>query len=489
MLKDALSRLSRHTVVYAVASHASKLLSFLFIPFYTTYLTERDYGIKEMLYTMLSVLAILAGSNMASAMARFYFEKQEPDYRRMVVSTALISVAGASLLVGSLIALFAAPIGRLLGDDFPGMTRLVLVALGILVLQTVREMFFQYLRTENRSTLFTAVSLVKLCIELGLMIWFVAGLQLGVLGLLYAMLIGEALTLIFMSFLVLPVIGLRFSPAIFRTLALFVLPLVPTGLLQFWLHSGDRFILKAATDNTQVGIYSLAYNFGYVPNYALLTPFMMVWFPYVFSLADNEKRRSIIGRIAPYFMFAMTACCLFMSLLAREAVVLMARKPGFHAAWPAVPLICAGYWFWSFSQLVQTGFYIMKRTDMLPVLTGIAVAVNILLNLALIPELGFMGAAWATMITFALLVIMGVRAVRPVFKVAWPWRRLLMPALSATVLCVAGVLADLTPGPASIGIKLAAFLAWMFWMLAGGFLERDERHAIVTALRSLKRRR
>jgi O-antigen/teichoic acid export membrane protein len=330
---------------------------------------------------------------------------------------------------------------------------------------------------------------VKLCVELGLMIWFLAGLHLGVIGLFDAMLVGEALALVFMACLVLPVTGLRFSRTLFRSMALFVLPLVPTGLLQFWLHSGDRFVLKAATDNSQVGIYSLAYNFGTVPSYALLAPFMMVWFPYVFSLADDDTRRQIISRVTPYFMFAMTACCLVVSLFAREAVVLMAQQPGFHVAWPAVPLICAGYWCWSLFKVVETGFYVVKRTDLLPLLTGIAAATNVLLNLVLIPKLGFMGSAWATLVTFALLVIMGVRAARPVFAVDWPWRRMLMPALSAVLLCGAGVLADLTPGLASLGIKSAAITAWLAWMWAGGFLDREERRAVAAAVQALLRKR
>ena len=486
MLKDAVTRLSRHTVIYAVAGQASRLLSFLLIPFYTTYLKEQDYGIIEMLSLMLSVLAFLAGVNMANAMSRFYFEKPDLAHRQTVVSTALISVAGAALIVAGLLALAANPIGRLLGADFPGMTHLVLVTLGILVLQTVREMYFQYLRLGERSTLFTVVSLAKLAVELSFQIWFVAWLHLGVLGLFYAVLIGEGLTLLLMSCLVLPVTGLRFSPSLFNSMALFVLPLVPTGLLQFCLHSGDRYILRAATDNTQVGIYSLAYKFGYIPNYLLLTPFMMIWFPYIFSLENDDARRQLIGRIMPYFMFGMTACCLVTSLLAREAVTLMAQQPGFHAAWPAVPLVCAGYWFWSFFLFVQTVFLIVKRTNTLLVLTGIAVAINLILNLLLVPQLGLMGAAWATMVTFALLVAIGVRAVRSVFPIAWQWRRVVIPGLSASALCLTLTLADLRPGTVSISIKLVAFVVWLSWMCAGGFLKREERLTVIAALRNIR---
>jgi O-antigen/teichoic acid export membrane protein len=485
LLKDALARLSRHTLVYALAGQASRLLAFLLIPFYLHVLSERDYGINEKLSLLISVLSYLAGINMAGAISRFYFERADREHRNAVVSTAVISVTVASLVVGGLLALCARPLGELIGGDYPRMPELVLVTLGILVLQTVREMLFQYLRTEERSTLFAVLSLSKVGLELALRIWFIVGLGLGLMGLFEAVLIGEALTVLVMACLVLPVTGLRFSRPLFRAMVLFVLPLIPTGLAQFCLHSADRYVLGWLTDDDQVGIYSLAYQFGQIPNYLLLTPFLLIWYPYIFSLADDERRRELIGRLTPYFMFALTACCLGVALLSREALELMTDKPGFLSAAAAVPLVVAGYWLWGLFQLVQTGFYISKQTGRMPALTAVAAVANVGLNVALIPWLGFMGAAWSTLLTFALLLVITVRVVRPVFPVAWPWRRVFVPALAGAALQGGVMLADLPPGAGSIGIKLAAFLGWLAWMYAGGFLGAEERAALAGALRGL----
>jgi O-antigen/teichoic acid export membrane protein len=309
------------------------------------------------------------------------------------------------------------------------------------------------------------------------------------MGLFEAVLIGEAIAVVVLAAIVLPTTGLRFSKPLFRAMLLFVLPLIPTGLLQFCLHSADRYILGWLADDVQVGIYSLAYQFGQIPNFLLLTPFLLIWYPYVFSLADDERRRDLIGRITPFFMFALTACCLGVTLMARETLELMTDKPGFRQAVSAVPLICAGYWFWSLFQFVQTGFYVAKQTGRMPVLTAIAAVVNIGLNVALIPWLGFMGAAWATLLTFALLLVMTVSVVRAVFEVRWPWRRLFVPALSAAAVQAVATLANLPPGAAGIGIKLALFLGWLAWMFAGGFLGAEERAALSTALRGLAGRK
>jgi len=488
VLKDAFARFSRHTVIYAIAGQSSRIVSFVMIRFFTKHIDLGGYGVNEMLSVMLSVLAYLAGINMADTMARYYFDSADAKYRRTVVSTAVLAVAGASLLLGALLALGAAPIGRLLGGDSPDMTRLVLITLGILVLQTLREMFFSYLRIEERSTAFGVVSLCKSAIEIGLQIWLVGYRDMGVLGMFWAVLAGEFLAVLFMSLWVLPAVGLGFSRPLFRSMALFVAPLIPTGILQFCLHSGDRFILKWMTNEEQVGIYALAYKLGLVPNLLLLSPFLLVWYPYVFSLADDEKRRHFMARFTPYFMFAMTVACLGVALLAREVVTLMAGKVEYRPAWIAIGPVCAGYWFWGCFQIVQTGFHIRRQTRHMPALTAVAVAVNILLNVALIPSLGFVACAWVTMVTFAVLFAITVRAVRPVFPVPWPWRRVFVPALSAAALCVAGSVADLAPGMTSIGIKLTGFLLWLTWMWAGGFLGPDERNALTGVLRGFIRK-
>ncbi len=459
------------------------MAGFALMYFYTFHFPRREYGTNELLSHLIAVLGYLAGINVTNAMARFWFEEQAERDRRAVVSTTLITVGGAGLLLCGGLALLAGPIGALLDPITPDMTLLVRLTLGILLLQLLRETWLRLLQTQERSTFYGVVSVSKVIVEVSCQVWFVAGLGLGLPGIFWGVLIGEALSVAVLTAMLLPRVGLRFDRRIFGLLLAFSLPLIPNGLLQFCLHNIDRYLLAGLVGNDEVGLYAFAYKFGYIPNYLLLTPFLLIWYPYVFSLKDEARQRELVGRFSPYFMFLMTALVLLTSLLARELAHLMSGQDEYLPGWTAIGLVCVGYWFWGLFQLVQTGFYVKKLTRRLPWLTALAVGVNVAGNLWLIPRLGFMGAAWVTLGTFVVLVAITVRAVAPLFAVHWPWGRVAWPAASALAAWGLGMSLPLEPGWTAAGAKLGVFAAWLAAMAFGGFLSRDERRALAGLLR------
>lgn len=475
-LRDALGRLGKHTAIYAITGQLSRLVGFVLIPFYTGHLSLLDYGVNELLSQLIAVLSYVAGINLTTAMARYYFEAQDERGRHAVVSTTLISVlVGAAGLAG-LLALGAVPIAWLINPGYPGLPRLVVMMLAILVLQMLRETWLRYLQAQERSTLYGAILVCKVIVEVSLQVWFVAGMGLGLQGVFLGVLLSEALSVLALTAVLLPRVGLRFSRPLFGLMLSYALPLIPNGILQFCLHSGDRFILKALASAEQVGLYAFAYKFGYIPNYLLITPFLLIWYPFVFSLRDEARQQDLIARIAPWMMAALTAVVLGEALFAEEIATLMAENDAYVASWRAIGLVGLGYWFWGLFQIVQTGFYVRKATQRLPALTAVAVAVNFGVNFALIPRLGFMGAAWATVLAFAALLVIAERSVRNVFPIRWPWRRIVMPAVGAAAVCAAGMslvpLAGMRAGWALISVKLLLLVGWAAWTWAGGFLRK-----------------
>ncbi|HZM01104.1 MAG TPA: polysaccharide biosynthesis C-terminal domain-containing protein [Planctomycetota bacterium] len=476
-LRGALGRLGKHTLIYAITGQLSRLVGFLLIPFYTSWLTTADYGVNELLSQLIAVLSYVAGINLTTAMARYYFEQQDEAGRREVVSTTLLAVLAGAVGVAGLLALGAEPLAALLSADDPGLPLLVRLTLAILVLQMLRETWLRYLQAQQRSLAYGAVSVGKVLVEVSLQIWFVAHEGLGLAGVFYGVLLGEAASVAALTALLLPRVGLRFSRPVFGLMFAYALPLIPNGILQFCLHSADRFVLEGLAGTEQVGLYAFAYKFGYIPNYLLITPFLLIWYPFVFSLRDEARQRDLIATVAPWLMGALTAVVLAEALFAREVARLMAGSDEFVEGWRAIGLVCAGYWFWGLFQLLQTGFYVRKATGRLPALTGLAVAVNFAVNFALIPRLGFMGAAWATLLSFIALAFVTGRAVQPVFPVPWPWRRIMVPAVGAAAVYAAGAslgpVAGLQDGAAQTALKLALLVGWAAWIRAGGFLRRS----------------
>ncbi len=487
VLRQAIAKLTKHTAIYAFAEQLGRLASFLLLPLTTGYLSEGDFATRELLAVTLAVLAQVCGINISAAMSRLYFDSADPGRRRAVLSTAIVTVSGSALVAALLLGLLAPWWAHWLPSDAADLPRLAQIALGIFVFQTLRELQNKVLQTQERSSVFGALSVSKLVFEILAQVVALVHFKAGLPGLLWAVLISEALFALLSTAINAPAVGFAFSSAVLASLFTYAAPLIPNGVLQFCLHSLDRYLVGAICGPEQLGLYALAYKLGYVPNYLVLGPFLLIWYPFVFSITDSGRQRELVARLTPLFLLLMTAAAMGVALFAEELVRVAATRSGFHRAWPAIPWIALGYWLWGLFQLLQTGFYAVKRTARLPALTAAAALVNAFTNLVLLPLLGFEGAAMATVITFAALCVATHALSRELYPLDIPWRRVFAPALLAALAVVAALAPGWPAGAPALTLKLLAALLWAPLAVWSATTASERRSALDWA-RSARRR-
>ena len=102
---------------------------------------------------------------------------------------------------------------------------------------------------------------------------------------------------------------------------------------------------------------------------------------------------------------------LFVRILAPES---------FESAARAVPGVALGWLFWAAATVLASEFAVMRRTRVIAGATLVAAAVNLALNLALVPQYGFVAAAWTTAASFATLaalyLVLERRTARPPYR-------------------------------------------------------------------------
>jgi O-antigen/teichoic acid export membrane protein len=117
-----------------------------------------------------------------------------------------------------------------------------------------------------------------------------------------------------------------------------------------------------------------------------------------------------------------------------------------------------------------------KRTQFNWVITGLAAAVNIALNLILIPRYGIMGAAVATVAAYAVMFAAMTWYAQRVFPTPYQWRRVLTAVAAAVALVLLG--RQLGGLAAALGLTLAYPLA----LLALGFFLPEERRSLLARM-------
>jgi O-antigen/teichoic acid export membrane protein len=487
MLYDALKRLSKHSLIYAIAPTLNKAAGFFLIPVVTYNIgSTGNYGVKELAEVTLLIMGQFLGINLLTGMTRYYRSYDEADDRARLVSTTLFLVGagvGLALIAGLIL---AGPLALLMyrGEQFSPVVRAVVV---ILFFQLLGQVGLHYLRLHERSAIFGALILTKTILEVVFKVIFLVALGLEVMGVLYSVMVGEILLGTGMCILVLVKCGLRFSWPMAKRLVRFSLPLIATGLCMFVLHQADRFIVLRFHGRAEVGLYGLAYKFGSMVNALFLASFILIWFPYIFSVKDDEEVRILCRKITTYFVLVTTVASLFVALFSPEIVGLMAEKDYF-AAHRAVPIVLAGYIFWAAFHLIHTVFYLKERTIRLSILVGVAAAFNLGMNFLLVPGFGFFGAAWVTLLTFFFLALTTWLAAERVFPVSYEVRRIALPIGLGAALYLASL--GIPHGWPLLGvvlIKTALLVLFPVILLVGGYLTDQERTKIRAIFRLLRR--
>ena len=185
-------------------------------------------------------------------------------------------------------------------------------------------------------------------------------------------------------------------------LFLFGLPMVPQQLSGWILGAGDRVVVRHVLGSAAVGRYSVAYNVGSL-GFILLVFVNQAWMPRIYAAADQVARSRLLASSRD--MMNLLLIPVVCGLAAGAPLVLEVWvPPSFHPAEltpiVAIVAICTfpfGQFLANLRALMSEG-----KTGRAAVATLVAAAVNIGLNVVMVPFLGITGSAIATVLSYAL---------------------------------------------------------------------------------------
>lgn len=404
MVED-LKNVLKHSFIYTVGNMLSKIVGFFMIPVYTRYLTPADYGVLELVTLVSVVLSMLLSLRLTSALTRYYHEYNDPADKNRLVSTVQISVIVIAGLAVLLLSHTSAFISNLVvgNSTYAKFFIFVFISMAFDICST---MAFTYIRILEKSVFYVAMTLVQLVVGLALNIYLVVWLKMGVLGILYSMVISNGVIAVMLLSYTFAQVKFGFDISKLKQQIIFGLPFVPASLLIFILNMGDRFLLNRFVPLAEVGLYALGYKFGMLLGTFISGPFGQIWAPKRVEIYKfRRNREEIFSRVFVYYLFVLIYSGLFLSVLIKEVLTLMAT-PEYLSAHRIVPFVILGYVFYALYYVVDLGLFMENKTYWYPIINGIAAAVNVGLNILLIPKLGALGAAIVTAISFLICFAM-----------------------------------------------------------------------------------
>ncbi|NJN14439.1 MAG: lipopolysaccharide biosynthesis protein [Planctomycetes bacterium] len=408
----SMKHLTRSSMLYSVGGIAMRAVGFLMIPVYTRFLTPEDYGILELIELVTVISSITFGlMAIGGAMTRIYFEREDPEWRKRVVSSAIFGAAAMSAALAVVGILFSSAIAGWLFDD-AGRAHFIQATFASLFTGLLVEVSLIYLRIRDEPGRFIIISVTQLILTLLLNILLIVGLRWGVWGFLVSKMVVTSIGCVYMLTHVLRRVGVGWSGEAVRKMIAFGTPLILNGLSVFVVHFSDRFFIKEYVTLAQLGIYGLAYKFGFLISDLVGAPFQRAWAARFYEFAEKpgwEKRfMDVLLWLAFAVMVAWTGLAIFVDELFR-----IMTTPSFQVAALFVPAIAMGYVARTLGEFLGDLLYIKKQSMRRAKIMTASAVVNLALNAALIPAYGVWGAAWATLLTWTFfLLVAGVLARR-----------------------------------------------------------------------------
>ena len=231
-----------------------------------------------------------------------------------------------------------------------------------------------------------------------------------------------------------------------RALLAYGLPLMLLESLGLVLRLSDRYLIEALMGVEALGQYAASYNLvGYLDIIVLaaLVQAVRPMYMQIFEGEGEPATRAFLHRgLHLYLVLGLPFVAVF-SLVSPHLLAFLAGQ-AYAPGTVVIPLITFSFLLEGTMHFLAAGLYIAKETRALMVWGGIATALNLALNVLLIPHFGLLGAASVTIASYAVFLA-GVS--RAAFRhVAFPLPRAVPAVMALASLAVWAGLRDLDVG-------------------------------------------
>jgi len=474
-MREALKQLSGESLIYGLGQVSGRAVQLLLVPVLTRVLARGEYGVSDLIFAYLQTAVLVLVFGMDGALGRFFYQEPDRAARIRMASTSLAFRLVTGTLVALLLAFFATPLSRaLVGSE---VYRKYLL-LGAVTLPFTLVVLFanDLLRVTFQPWKFIALNLAQTILTAGLSLWLVLAKDMGVAGVLYGRLAGDAACALFALVLIRHTIAPRFSTATLRRMLGYGAPLVPVAIAYGAMTSLDRYLLQRTRSLEDVAVYGVAIKFFALVTMAV-SAFQLAYGPFAFARASSPDAGRLYARVLAAYVAAASLAAMLAGLFAPEALAVLVPPEYAGAAGPAA--------FLAFAAVAQGAYYVVSvgiglalKTPLLGWAAGGAAVMAAVANLLLAPRLGPLGAGIATTLGYVTSAVLTYAVAQRVHHVPFRGLRLTMVFALALALTVAGQRL-VPPGGAGAVVKVLIALVFAVTVCRLGLLR--DRGAVARA--------
>lgn len=477
-----LTSLAKDTAIYGLSSILGRFLNWCLVPLYVYIFPAAEYGIVSYLYSFTAVALIILTYGMETGFFRYSSRSPHPE---SVYTTSLISIGVTSLLFILLLSWLLQPVSDLLLlPRHPGYVWMLGVTVAIDAFTCIP---FAYLRFSNKAWTFAGLKFLNIGLNIALNLFFlllcpkIHASSPGAIGWFYEPLGGESFGIgwIFLANLIssavicltllpwIPTPGRyrrrcaaaygadvrirAFDTPLWRKMLSYSWPLLILGVAGIMSQNMGQMIIpylfshSEEAARTMVGIYGANIKIAIVM-VMFTQAFRYAYEPFIFSQAKRagEDNRQAYADATKYFV--IFGLLIFLAVMYYLPIIRYFESPGYWEGLRVVPVMMVAELFAGVYFNLSVWYKLTDRTRWGMYFSLICFALMGGLNVWLVTSIGipdgYMGSAWAALISYFAVMVLSWAVGRKYYPVPYPIVRMGCYGLLAAVLCLAGTMTD-----------------------------------------------
>ena len=380
--------------LYILGNIFNKAIAFITVPIFTRLLTTEEYGIVNTYASWVPLLAVFIGLSMGQTIRNIYVDNREELGKYI---SSMFALAGVNLGIFILLFIF---VSNKIQIDKSIIIMCLVESFANFVINCVLMRYVMEEEAAKRTLLMVLPNMLGAIMSVVLILLLRDNKHYGrIMGMcISTSVFGIAIMLFYF---------IKYKCFLNRKVYAYVLPLsIPLifhGIACNILGTSDRTLITYYRGASETGIYSLIYNLSMVASVVVSSAESM-WIPKMTNTVMKKDYKKTNQDIKVYVYLVTFAFCGLLTI-APELVNVLGGEKYLCGVNMITPIVSASYVMYLYSIYVNLEYF-FKKTKMIALSTFVAAGINLLLNFIFIPDGGAVAAAYTTLVSYLISMIL-----------------------------------------------------------------------------------
>lgn len=407
MSKKPKNKILKDLLWYLAGSTLPLLVGFFRVPIFTRYFTTEEYGVYGLILITYTILSIFLFNWLSNCIWRFYNKYKKTRELNGFYSNLFLLYIFFSIIF------FIVTITWNLAASGEVVRKLIYLIFFQLLLNSANNYFLIVLRLEEESAKYNIITSLRAGLAFAIQYYLTFRMGYRIEAIPISMIIVELIILLYLLPHFLKQNKLSFKLVSWKTIKVFLeysIPGILSNLGLYILTSSDRYIIALFGNVSEVGIYNQVYNLCQVSIMAVISLFFAIINPgFMRELEMNFEatRRITLLYIKNYLLFILPVIVYTAIFSYWVAYILLGED--FRIGYTMIPWIVIAIFFYGLTLFPENRLKFKENYRIIIIGFLSCSALNIILNILLIPKFGYTWAAITTLISYFFLMILFFR--------------------------------------------------------------------------------